>query len=434
MHNEPAVWCDSARAQYSREREIQESASRGIDVNLTLTDGLTMRRVAGLAFVWASLFPWVSFGTNAMDSQPWPLATALLYLLTSVHVGIAPSFLGALVLVPSTAAVGLLTSPELDFAFYRALFGYASIPVLLIASYVYIKSFGIPLGVFQTANVIYLGVATLQQVFGPAITGSLVTVRTTAGRGMPSLAVEPTYFGMLLIFFSWIICLRTAYRPRGGSLVLVLVNLAYIIFVAKSSMAILFLGVAATFVVAYRFRPGVYSILGAGVAVVIAGYNLFLQNTRIANLLNMLQAQGVEGLLLTDASINVRVAHVVIPWYASIIDVFVPHGFHAFSEAFRASRSWHGGLFWYAEDANTIMSYVGAFIFELGVVGLGFLVYLFALPYRNNRTRIFELLFLFVLLNSAIPQAFPLAPWIVAILYFTVPAQANDRSVAAVDR
>lgn len=384
-----------------------------------VTTSLTIQKCAGIVFFFMSLFPWVSFGTNDMDSQPWALMLALVFLFTSIHTPINSKFLLLLVFIPAVIAVGLWDRRQFDFPFYRAIFSYGSVPFLTIAYYVYVKTYGFPLQLVKAANVVYLVVAGLQQLLGPGIIGELAELRTSADRGMPSLAAEPTYFGILLVFFAWIISVSTGYRPRGANLLLVAVNTVFLIFVAKSSMAILFLGVAIGLVVLYRIRPALYFGIALSAVALVVGYGVFLQETRIGTLVRIVQAGGLRELVMSDASINVRVAHLVIPWYEAISSLFVPHGFSAFSQAFYGSKTWHGGLFWYGGDANIIMSYAGAFVFELGLVGLVYLGCLFSLAFEASRRRIFELAFLFVLVNSAIPVAFPLIPLVVVLLYFS---------------
>lgn len=386
---------------------------------------LTTRTSTGVAFVFISLFPWVSFGTNQRDSQPWALALALLFLFVSIRTPINTRFLSLLLFVPAVVSVALWNSSQFDFVFYRGIYGYTSVPVLIVAYYVYVKNHGFPLRLVKVANAVYLFAAALQVWLGAGITRGLAPIRTTADRGVPSLAAEPTYFGVLLVFLTWIILVCTGYRPRRSNLLLATVNIIFVIFVAKSSMTIVFLAVAIALVVLYQFRPGLYSGIALSAVSVAAGYSLFLQNTRVGALVDIVLSRGLRDLILSDASINVRLAHVVLPWYAAISTLFVPNGFSAFSDAYFNSKPWHGGLFWYSGETNTIMSYAGAFVFELGLVGLVFLGYVFGLVLKDNRLRVFELVFLFTLLNSAIPVASPLVPLFVVLLYSAGPRGLN---------
>jgi hypothetical protein len=378
---------------------------------------LPLQQLVGVAFVFVSFFPWVSLGLNTLDSQPWALLLASIFLYVSVRVAFDARLLRLLLLVPAVLLVGLLDFESFGFRFYRSVYAYSSVPLLIISYYIYVRRFGVPLTAVKTANVIYLGVAIVQQVFGPAIMGGLTVIRTTPDRGMPSLAVEPTYFGMVLLFFSWLIYLANDYRPRRGDFLLVAANVLFLVFVAKSSMAIAFLTIAVLLSLFYRFRFRLYLLLLALGLAATVGYVQFLQATRVGTLVRLVQDQGLIGLVRSDPSVNVRVAHAVYPWHGAVTTFFVPHGFSSFADIYDVVKQSYGGFFWYGEKSDAIMSYAGAFVFELGFIGLMFLGYVFCLLFRFNRQRILELAFLFALMNSALPVAFPLIPLLIVVLY-----------------
>jgi hypothetical protein len=391
---------------------------------------LTLHQAVGATFVFFSLFPWVSFGTNGLDSQPWPLMLAIVFLLVSIATPVRKDLAALLLLIPGVVLVGVWDSNELDFTFYRAVFGYSSVPLLALGYYVYLKKYGFPLPLVVAVNGVYLTVATLQQLFGVGIIGGLATLRTSAGRGMPSLATEPTYFGLLLILFSWLILIARAYRPGPADRLLVIVNLLFVVLVARSSTAVLFLMLGAMLIVFYRFRLRLYALLGFAAIALVVTYSVFLQQTRLASLVAVVQERGITGLIVSDASVNVRFAHVVIPWHGAVTSAFLPHGFSSFSAEFHAFQAAYGNFFWYAADSDRIMSYAGAFVFELGIIGLAFLASVFFLLYRPSRRRLYELVFLFVMLNSSLPVAIPLVPLLAVLLYTSSPPLKSQPMVS----
>jgi hypothetical protein len=198
------------------------------------------------------------------------------------------------------------------------------------------------------------------------------------------------------------------------------------VFVARSSMAVLFLFIAMMLAVLYRFRLKVLVLILVSAVTLGVGYNLFLYQTRVGTLVRLVQGRGPVELIRQDASVNIRVAHAVYPWHGAIAGFFVPHGFASFADSYYAVQSWYGGFFWYGEKSDAIMSYAGAFVYELGFLGLLFLLYLFYLVLRFNRLRIVELLLLFALMNSALPVPFPLVPLLIVVLY-VVDRQARLR-------
>jgi hypothetical protein len=391
---------------------------------ISASSRVSLLQLTGAMFVLVSLFPWVSFGTNSLDSQPWALLLGSVFLYVSLRIRVDIRLVRLLLLVPAVLVIGLLDVANLDFRFYRAVYGYASVPLLIVGYYLYVQRYGVPLTAVKIANLIYLAVAMLQQQLGPTITGQLTVLRTTPDRGVPSLAVEPTYFGILLVVFSWIIYVANDYRPRGVDFLLAAVNVLFVVFVARSSMAILFLMLAMGLAALYRFRLRLYLLVFAATLVAAVGYMQFLQTTRVGAVVRLVQDQGPLGLIKSDASVNQRVAHAVFPWHGAISTLFVPHGFSSFADSYDGLKQWYGGFFWYGEKSNVIMSYAGAFVFELGWVGLLFLGYLFYLLFEGSKQRLFELTFLFALLNSALPVAFPLIPLMIALLYGVAPSSA----------
>ena len=73
------------------------------------------------------------------------------------------------------------------------------------------------------------------------------------------------------------------------------------------------------------------------------------------------------------------------------------------------------GFFNYGSGSTSILSYVGAFLYELGFLGLLFLIFIFFRMQDGSTSRLFDTLLLFILLNSSVPPSFPLIPLLFAI-------------------
>ena len=76
------------------------------------------------------------------------------------------------------------------------------------------------------------------------------------------------------------------------------------------------------------------------------------------------------------------------------------------------------GFFWAGLGSNKILSFIGSFVYELGVIGIIFILYMYWFLKDNNPNRFFELILLFAVLNSAIAVAFSLVPILIAMMYF----------------
>ena len=121
----------------------------------------------------------------------------------------------------------------------------------------------------------------------------------------------------------------------------------------------------------------------------------------------------------SDASINDRVLNVVFPYYGILINNGIPGGLRSFYELSLILVEHFDGYFWAGLGSNKILSFIGVFIYELGVIGVIFICYMYwFLKDNSNPNRIFELILLFTVLNSAIAVAFSLVPILIAIMYY----------------
>ena len=96
----------------------------------------------------------------------------------------------------------------------------------------------------------------------------------------------------------------------------------------------------------------------------------------------------------------------------------LPGGVHSYYDISVVLVEFFDGYFWSGLGSNKILSFVGAFIYELGIIGLIYIIYVYwLLRDKSNPNRIFELSLLFIILNSAIPVAFPFVAILMAVMY-----------------
>ena len=97
----------------------------------------------------------------------------------------------------------------------------------------------------------------------------------------------------------------------------------------------------------------------------------------------------------------------------------LPGELHSFYDLSLILVEYFNGYFWAGLGSNKILSFIGSFIYELGVIGVIFILYMYwFLRDNNNPNRFFELILLFTVLNSAIAVAFSLIPILIAIMYY----------------
>lgn len=389
---------------------------------------LSLQRIAGGLFVIFCTIPWVNFGLNDMDSQPWPIVFGLFFLLVIRRPFVESRFLFTLFwLMLFGIGFGLFFGEaRIDFLFMRGVASYLGFLVILFAFMAFLKKYGFPLRLVVAMNLAWL-FAALLEVLIPGVLDHFVSARTTPDRGMTSLAPEPTFFAAYLFFNSWLILAATSYRPSFWVRALVAMNVLAIFGLAMSAMGALFVVIAAIFVVVSVLMRSSFGartlIYGAALlAIIVISYFVLIthyEGLRISRIIELAMTVSWIEVARLDGSINSRLANVILPWHGLWHNYGVPGGFQSFDSVAQKLLESYGGYFWYNPAGEKILSWMGAFVYELGIFGLAAIFYIIARLLDGTRRRVFEVILLFVLLFSAIPLAFPIVPLLMAVLYRT---------------
>ena len=386
--------------------------------------------VARLFFIFA-LFPFVSFGTNSMDSQPHYIFLAFLTFILFTFSGLV--FRKALHLIIILMIILLtlfLSTNHIDFVFIRGVASYSAFFITLIVSIIYYKKYGIPTKIIVGANIVYILAGLMQKFIGPHVLNFLVVPNSfpDPSRGVISLTPEPTFFGIVLFFFGMISFIMYDYKPTFKITLLIIANFLSIIFLAKSSMVIVFLLVS-VFIYLLRNYKSKRIIIQSTYAIILILILTYIfshiyPESRILNLGSMIfNLDGglfdrLSAVIFWDASVNDRLLNVIFPYYGFVFNYALPGGLSSYYEMSIILSNYFDGYFWAGLGSNKILSFVGSFIYELGIVGFLFFIYIYSfLRDKSNPNRAYELLLLFILLHSAIAIAFSIIPILLAIMY-----------------
>ena len=388
-----------------------------------------MREKFGQLMFIVAMFPWVSFGTNNMDTQPWLFVMLLFLFIFNLAFGVKNRFIVMAYLPIFALLVGLSEIGNYDFLTLRGVVSYTGFYLALVVMSQHIEKFGPPIRIVVQSNIIYLLAATFQLTINPNIFNFLVSINAGShNRGVSSLTPEATYFGIILFFFSWILLIIYRYKPPLKIKYLIYLNIFFIFFVAKSSMAIVFLLLCMTVYSVYSLSRGKIKLVIIFFIIITGGViavNFFMPETRISQLTNKYFSStdyGVIDSILSviqrDASINDRVSNVVFSIYGFFYNLGIPGGYHSFSEMTLLLAKEFNGFFWFGFGSDKVMSFFGSFVYELGILGLLIIAHIFYLiSNRCRKERFYELLVLFVIMNSAISVLFPLFPLLIVLLY-----------------
>ena len=160
-------------------------------------------RVAIFITLFFIFFPWLSFGLNDLDTQPWPIITNSLFILTYSGKKIKKFIVvGYVILTMIFLIIFLDFKGESIRGFFTYLMFFSTLHVLYIvfkrfSSYFY--------SLVPKFNLLWLIAGAAQLFFGKNVLSFLVAVRTSEDRGVTGLAPEPTHYAFFLLFISWLL-------------------------------------------------------------------------------------------------------------------------------------------------------------------------------------------------------------------------------------
>lgn len=360
-----------------------------------------------------SFFPWVSFGLLKTDTQPYTLVLIILSIVINPQILRPTKFLiFTIINILLGMFICLLNTSNL-FSFISFRFTYGALLIIfgLIFYCDFLLRYGYPRKVIISANLIYLLVA-LVEAYNPSLLSFLAVSRTDFSRGVTSLTPEPSYFGSFLFFCSLSLYIESGFNFKKDFKIHIL-NLLFIIFLAKSSLATLLL-VLCTFIF-FLFQWSIKKVFTIFFpAFLLTNFiptivEQLLPNTRIGKIFDDLYKVSLYDLFYIDQSFNQRLEHLVISLHASYKSFFIPNGVDKFIDKRFLILPHYDGYFWYADETNIIMSWVGDFIFHFGIFGILFILAIFIyVNLAKKRIYLAALVVLFITLLTPIPIAFPL--------------------------
>jgi hypothetical protein len=294
-------------------------------------------------------------------------------------------------------------------------------------------------------NLIWLTVGLIQIFFDPSFLYFLIRApRTTIGRGVVSLAPEPSYYAiqmLLIIFLSSL--LRPANLARNWHhKATMIIALAQMVFLAKSFTGLLFAGVF------FTISSIVYLPTLMIPAIIFASALFYFSAPQFSELFLELQGQGRIYFLLhklfqapfelfiLDQSGSERAADIVISLFSFIdnLPVYIGHptsDWPSYSQEISSQLQ----IFKNILAGPRILSGLGAALFELGTMGLMIIGVLVILLLKIKKTVIASSLSLLIILFAAIPLATPLVGLIIgACLYSAVCTPSSSLKSCHADR
>jgi hypothetical protein len=410
--------------------------------------------LANLLFLLAA-FPYVSIIPLSSDLQPYTLLLAVVlaaaFLMNPGRPLRLPRPVWVLGLLLFYAGFVYLARSEPRYGL-RSMAGYASVFFITVAAY---KAFPrLKTGTFLFAVSVWAAVGALQVFYRKDFAASLLArMATSSVRGVTSLAVEPSYYAFTCMFFLVLNALLYRRGRYGRRLYHALNVLLYAqIFITYSGMGLVFFALlfATRAVEMLVTKSGIKAVAKLAAAGLVFTGLVFLffrvpsfQNTRAGVILRRAAANPLV-LVFLDASISDRATHIVLSFYSLSYTRGLGLGLGTWTDHVEELAGAAGG---WAErlalanrvstEAGRIMSGWGAAAYELGAVGLVYIVLVWALILKTARgpgdrpariSRAANLSLLFVMILAAVPLATPLFGFLLGANYY---AAYEERPPAA---
>ena len=294
--------------------------------------------IFGQFFIISSLISF--FGIPQFDSQPFPVFFALLFLSLiyvndkfffpqkEIIYSFTFIFFGCLFAIIADKTVNIIT--------IRAVAGYLSIFIYYLAYDHYLRYFNFPLKFLKWSILFWILIGILQLI-DPLIVSHFVASRGGLGRGVSSLSPEPTHFGIFLFFSSWIILVYKNYLLDRNNLIIYILAFSSILFLAQSSMTLLFIFIATFFYCIYlllrkRFMHILLLLYFLSLTLILSIVFLSPDN-RILNFIYTISTNGYL-FFLNDESAQSRLFDIIFPLVGLFKNYFSPGGFTSYGKQF----------------------------------------------------------------------------------------------------
>lgn len=386
------------------------------------------------------MFPWVSFRLNDLDTQPFfsffSFFSFYFIIKNNFFIKKHQNLFVFAFLFYLLVSIVLIFLSIFQFNYGFSLFGLIReltnyfvlffLPVFLIYFISRKHNFINKLLFF---NYIWLIAGLLQVLIDVNIFDFLVNVRTSEGRGVTGLAPEPSFFGFFLLFLNLIYLKFFDYTLPRPYILLFSLNVIGILFLAQSSITIVYLMILFIFYIIYNLSIKYLIIFLFSTFFIIETIIGLDTNVRVFQLVNKVLDVGIHNIIFVDSSIYSRVMSIVFPYYFTLKNLLLPNGIFVFSELSNNNCiNYINNILCYERTHDKIMSFYGSIFFQLGFLTFFYIFYYFKPILKAKKINIFEFLFLFLLLQSAITLSFTTLSILISILWM-VKENASEKNI-----
>ncbi len=366
-------------------------------------------------------FPYITTFSKSIDTAPYALLYSIGIVLLFKRKKL-PIELWILFFLFFSAFMILIIN-GINFTILRTLAGYFSVFIIASATYFILTSNRrVNVKLIYRFFIAWFVVGVVQALIYPEfLTLFIVRSTTTAGRGITSLAPEPTYYASVVIFFI-IVTYITNYKFKT---ILFLGIISIITLSVSATGAFVILLYLIFYIIFFILNKKMLYTIFISIILFILLYVNFdmLQGTRLFKLTNML-FENPASIFIIDASGNARLWNIIGAFMGSFDNFFLPNSNIHFRESLIRYMDLHpefANPYSYKIATDKIMSGTGQIFYNLGFLGLLYFYSFFSLSFkyfRSLKKSIFLTFCLFLIMTTAIPLTFPIFGFVYRLLAY----------------
>jgi hypothetical protein len=356
-------------------------------------------------FLLLSCFPWVNLFGFSTDIQPQALLCAFLFLFLGINEIKIHKFILFFLVVPFF----YLLFGEFNYLNVRGFVVYVSFSVFYIASFNFYRFNNDSSGLLKIVLLIYILAGLLQIFFDPNLF-TFISSRESGyanfqGRGVESLAAEPTFLG---IHCAFLFLIYYANNNKSDYLFNILIFIC-LILISRSSTVLLTVFVPLIFYYIFKIKN---SLLILVIIIILFPISLHhLEDVRFISLVNNLIENGWQ-IIYRDQSVYYRAQEIYTSFAGFFNNPVFGNGFNAYYQAtqtlaFDYIDKWEF-------SADRITSFFGGIGFEVGILPLLIIVFLIfksSMRYSfSTYKNVSVLFFLILILIQGVPLSYTLLP------------------------
>jgi hypothetical protein len=355
-------------------------------------------------------FPFLNILRLPIDSQPNALILSFFIIIINYKTLIyhLPTKLLFLILILLVATIVLFNS-NFTFITFTSYISYISLCTIPFAVYISLKKInGLSFDFFKKIILIWGLVALIQRFYDTEFL-KFLQYRSNGsglmGRGVNSLAPEPTYYGTVIALFIVVYVINNFIETKNRLWLIFLLIQLFIFSISSTIIAVFLISTIIYFLIKLfniNFKSKLFYI-----ALFISTFFLIflkinfdlISNTRVYKIINIVLSR--PELIMLDQSINERFNHAFFPIVSLYENFMIPMGFDNFKNYIISKITLNQYPLFFVNielaNYNKIMSGYGAAFFELGGFGLLIPIYLYSFfkSLLNKKT----IIYIFILLN-----------------------------------